>query len=78
MKLFVLSFDDDDLDWFTKLKDKHVKTYIELIDAFIEKWKEKKPPYIMLISPDAKIDTSPDSIKKLKEIIQNMQFADAK
>jgi hypothetical protein len=22
MKLFILSFDDDDLDWFTKLKDK--------------------------------------------------------
>jgi hypothetical protein len=46
MKLFILSFDDDDVDWLTKLKDKHVKTYNELIDSFMEKWKEKKPPNI--------------------------------
>jgi hypothetical protein len=25
MKLFILSFDDDDLDWFTKLKDNRLK-----------------------------------------------------
>jgi len=78
MKLFILSFDDDDLDWLTKLKDKQVKTYNELIDAFMEKWKEKKPPDIKSISPYTKIDTSPDSIEKIKEIIQAMQFAHEK
>jgi hypothetical protein len=36
MKLFILSFDDDDLDWFTELKDKQVRTYNELIDAFMK------------------------------------------
>jgi hypothetical protein len=78
MKLFILSFDDDDLDWFTELKDKEVKTYNELIDAFMEKWKEKEPPDIKTISPDTKIDASPDSNKKFKEVIQAMEFIYAK
>jgi hypothetical protein len=37
MKLFILSFNDYDFDWFTELKDKQVKTYNELIRAFMEK-----------------------------------------
>jgi hypothetical protein len=78
MKLFILYFNDDDLDWFTELKDKQVKTYNELIDAFMEKWKEKKPLDIKTINPDTKIDASPDSNKKLKEVIQAMEFIYAK
>jgi hypothetical protein len=78
MKLFILSFDDDDLDWFTELKDKQVRTYNELIDAFMEKWKEKKPPNIKTVSSDIKNDASPDSNKKFKEVIQAMEFIYAK
>jgi hypothetical protein len=63
MKLFILSFDDDDLDWFTELKDNQVKTCNELIDAFMEKWKEKESLDIKTVSSDNK-DASPDSNKK--------------
>jgi hypothetical protein len=68
MKLFILSFDDDDLDWFTELKDNQVKTCKELIDAFMEKWKEKEPPVIKTVNSDA----SPDSSKK--EVIQAIEL----
>jgi hypothetical protein len=78
MKLFILSFDDDDLDWFTEVKDEQVKTYNELIDAFMKKWKEKEPPDIKTIGLDTKIDASPDSNKKFKEVIQAMEFIYAK
>jgi hypothetical protein len=78
MKLFILSFDDDDLDWFTELKDKQVRTYNELIDAFMEKWKEKDSPNINTVNSDVKNDASPDSNQKFKEVIQAMEFIYAK
>jgi hypothetical protein len=71
MKLFILSFDDDDLDWFTKLKDKQVKTYKELTNAFMEKWKEKEPPDIKTVNSDIKIDAP---IKELIEVIKATKF----
>jgi len=74
MKLFILSFDDDDLDWFTELKDKQVRTYNELIDAFMEKWKEKDSPSINTFNSNIKKDASPDSNQKFKEVIQAMEF----
>ena len=74
MKLFILSFDDDDLDWFTELKDKQVRTYNELIDAFMEKWKEKDSPSINTFNSNIKKDASPDSNQKFKEFIQAMEF----
>ena len=73
MKLFILSFDDDDLDWFTKLKDKKIRTYKELTKAFMEKWKEKEPPIIKTIDSDA----SPDFDEKFTDVIQAMRFAHA-
>jgi hypothetical protein len=77
MKLFILSFDDDDLDWFTELKDNQVKTCNELIDAFMEKWKDKEPPDIKTVSSDNK-DASPDSNKVLKDVCKAMEFIYAK
>jgi hypothetical protein len=75
MKLFIMSFDDDDdLDWFTELKDKQVKTYKELTNAFMEKWKEKEPPDIKTISSDIKIDVSTTPIEKLTEVIKATKF----
>jgi hypothetical protein len=73
MKLFILSFEDDDLDWFTKLKDKQIRTYKELTNAFMEKWKEKEPPVIKTVSSDA----SPDFDEKFTDVIQAMRFAHA-
>jgi hypothetical protein len=78
MKLFILSFDDDDLDWFTKLKDKHNRTYNELINAFMERWKEKDSPNINTVNLDVKNDASPYSNQKFKEVIQAMEFIYAK
>jgi hypothetical protein len=76
MKLFILSFDDDDLDWFTELKDNQVKTCKELIDAFMEKWRDKEPLDIKIVSSDNK-DASTDPIKKLTEVIEAMKFIHA-
>jgi hypothetical protein len=67
MKLFIMSFDDDDLDWFTKLKDNQVKTYKELIDAFMEKWNEEEPADITTVNSNVKRDASAAPIKKLTE-----------
>jgi hypothetical protein len=77
MKLFILSFDDDNLDWFMKFKDNQVETCNELIDAFMEKWKEKESTDIKTVSSDNK-DASPDSNKKFKEVMQAMEFIYAK
>jgi hypothetical protein len=71
MKLFILSFDDDDLDWFTSLKDKQIRTFKELTNAFMEKWKEKEPPIIKTVNSDA----SPDFDEKFTDVIQAMRFA---
>ena len=71
MKLFILSFDDDDLDWFTRLKDKQIRTFKELTNAFMEKWKEKEPPIIKTVNSDA----SPDFYEKFTDVIQVMRFA---
>jgi hypothetical protein len=65
MKLFILPFHDDDLNWFTEFKDKQVKTYKELVEAFMEKWRDKKPSNVKTISLDTKIDASTTPIKKL-------------
>jgi hypothetical protein len=44
----------------------------------MEKWKRKNLPDIETISSDIEIDTPPDPIEELKEIILNMQLAHAK
>jgi hypothetical protein len=74
MKLFIMSFDDDDLDWFMKLKDNQVKTYKELIDAFMEKWKEDEPPDIKTVNSNVKIDASTAPIEELTEVIKATKF----
>jgi hypothetical protein len=58
--------------------DDQIETYNELVDSFMEKWKEKELLDIETINSDIKIDTSPDPIEDLKEIIQTMQFSHAK
>jgi hypothetical protein len=42
MKLFVLSLEEDAHDWFSDFADNKFKTIKDLINAFIEKWGDKK------------------------------------
>jgi len=71
MKLFIFFFDDDDIGWFTELKDKQFKTYKELTNDFMEKWNEKESPDIKIVSSDIKMDAP---IEKLTEVIKSMKF----
>jgi hypothetical protein len=41
-KLFVLSLEDDASNWYEDKPDNSFKTLKELIDAFTEKWGEKR------------------------------------
>ena len=74
MELFIMCFDDDDIDWFMKLKDNQVKTYKELIDAFMEKWNDEEPPDIKTINSNAKTDASTTPIEELIEVIKATKF----
>jgi hypothetical protein len=51
--------------------DDQVETYNELVDAFMEKWKEKEPPDIKTGSSDIKMDAP---IEKLTEDIKTTEF----
>jgi hypothetical protein len=62
---------------FTELKDNQVKTCKELIDAFMEKWKDKAPTDIKTFSLYNKY-ASPDSKKVLKDVFNTMKFIYAK
>jgi hypothetical protein len=42
MKLFVLSLEEDALDWFSGLDDNKFTTIKDLIEAFPERWSDKK------------------------------------
>ena len=55
--------------------DDQDEIYNELVDDFMGKWKRKNLPDIETISSDIEIDTPPDPIEELKEIIMNMQYA---
>jgi hypothetical protein len=84
--LFVLTLcEEDAYDWFhdsdcefktiRDLMHDQDETYNELVDAFMEKWKEKELSDIETINSDIKIDTPPDPIEEVKEIIQAIQLA---
>jgi hypothetical protein len=42
MKLFALSFEEDAYDWFSGLDDNKYATIKDLIEAFTERWGDKK------------------------------------
>jgi len=49
--------------------------YHELVDDFMEKWKRNNLQDIKTISSDIEVDSPPDPIEQLKNIILNMQYA---
>jgi hypothetical protein len=61
-------------DFLERFGDDQDEIYNELVDDFMEKWKRKNLPDIKTISSDIMIDSPPDPIEELKEIIMNMQF----
>ena len=48
MKLFVLSLEEDALDWFTEQDDDKFKTLQEILDAFNERWGDRKEARFVL------------------------------
>jgi predicted transcriptional regulator len=50
LKLFALSLEEDASDWFSGLDDNKFKTISELIEAFTERWGDKKEHRHLLAS----------------------------
>ena len=48
--LFFLSLEEDPLNWFMDLDDNKVKTIKELIDAFAERWGNRKENKYLLVA----------------------------
>jgi hypothetical protein len=46
----------------------------ELVDDFMETWRRKTLPNIKTISSDIEVDSPPDPIKEINEVVQNIQF----
>jgi hypothetical protein len=47
----------------------------ELVDIFMETWKNKNLSYIETTSSDIEVDIPSNPIEEFNEIVQNMQFA---
>jgi hypothetical protein len=45
----------------------------ELVDGFMETWRRKNLPNIKTINSDIEVDSPPDPIEEINEIIQNVQ-----
>lgn len=42
MKLFILSFEDDAMDWFVEQTNNKFSTLAEIIDAFSNRWSDRR------------------------------------
>jgi hypothetical protein len=60
-------------DFLERFGDDRDEIYNELVDDFMEKWKRKNLLAIKTTSSDIEVDTPPDPIEELKEVILNMQ-----
>jgi hypothetical protein len=58
--------------------DDRDEIYNELVDGFMENWRRKNLLVIETTNSDIEVDTPPDPIEELREIILNMQYAHAK
>ena len=50
MKLFVLSLEEDALDWFTEQDDNKFNTLQEILDGFNERWRDRKEAHFLLVA----------------------------
>ena len=76
MKLFVLSLEEDALDWFSDFVDNKFKIIKELIGAFIEKWGDKKEHRHLLAALNTikknENETMEEFNKRLNELINSL------
>ena len=49
LKLFVLSLEDDAIDWFTSLTNKSINTSKECQRVFLMQWEERKDDIFLLV-----------------------------
>jgi hypothetical protein len=62
-------------DFLEIFGDDQDEIYVELVDDFMDKWKRKNLLAIKTTSSDREVDSPPDPIEELKEVIHNMQFS---
>jgi hypothetical protein len=76
MKLFVLSLEDDASDWYEDKPDNTFKTLKELIDAFTEKWGEKRDHRHLLAALNTmkknENETMDEFNKRFNELVSSM------
>jgi hypothetical protein len=76
MKLFVLSLEEDALDWYEDMPDNKFKTLKDLTDAFIEKWGEKKDHRQLLAALNSikknENETMDEFNKRFNELVSSM------
>jgi ribonuclease HI len=76
MKLFVLSLEDDASDWYEDMPKNKFKTLKDLLDAFTEKWGEKRDHCHLLAALNTirknENETMDEFNKKLNELVSGM------
>jgi hypothetical protein len=76
MKLFVLSLEDDASDWYEDKPDNTFKTLKDLIDAFTEKWGEKRDHRHLLAALNTmkknENETMDEFNKRFNELVSSM------
>ena len=48
MRLFVLSLEDDAMEWFEEQNDNKFKTLKEIIEAFNDRWGDRRDSHFLL------------------------------
>jgi hypothetical protein len=73
MKLFACSLEEDACDWFCELDDNKFATIKDLIDAFIERWGDKKEYHHLLATlhgiKKSENETMEEFNKKFNELV---------
>ena len=76
MKLFVLSLEDGALDWYEDMPNNTFKMLKDLLDAFTEKWGEKKDHRHLLAALNSikknKNETMDEFNKNFNELVSSI------
>ena len=76
MKLFVLSLEEDALNWFTKQDDDKIKTLQEILDVFNERWGDRKEARFLLaalhVSQKNENETMEEFNKKFNDLVKSL------
>ena len=76
MKLFILSLEEDALDWFTEQDDDKLKTLQEILDAFNERWGDRKEACFFFVALHAsqknENETMEEFNKKFNDLVKSI------